>query len=194
MRFTLASITILAALSAATAFQPSALRLPITTTATSNNNVRYPTTPAAASLIASQTKKSSTSLYMTTSDDTDDSKSPTSSSGVGGGGTATIPNEIFNLVKSIVGAGVLSLPAGIAAFGNAPSAVLPAVLLICIIGGFSAYGFSLIGRVCSYTGGVSYRGAWSGSVGDETSWIPGEYDLYDVMIVCCIYIYCCLFV
>ena len=29
-----------------------------------------------------------------------------------GGGTATIPDEIFNLVKSIVGAGVLSLPAG----------------------------------------------------------------------------------
>ena len=29
-----------------------------------------------------------------------------------GGGTATIPNEVFNLVKSIVGAGVLSLPAG----------------------------------------------------------------------------------
>eukprot|EP00957_Ditylum_brightwellii_P204866 15341126-Ditylum_brightwellii.AAC.1 len=29
----------------------------------------------------------------------------------GDGGTATIPNEIFNLVKSIVGAGVLSLPA-----------------------------------------------------------------------------------
>jgi hypothetical protein len=27
-------------------------------------------------------------------------------------GTATIPNEVFNLVKSIVGAGVLSLPAG----------------------------------------------------------------------------------
>ena len=29
-----------------------------------------------------------------------------------GGGTASISNEIFNLVKSIVGAGVLSLPAG----------------------------------------------------------------------------------
>ena len=27
-------------------------------------------------------------------------------------GTATIPDEVFNLVKSIVGAGVLSLPAG----------------------------------------------------------------------------------
>jgi len=32
--------------------------------------------------------------------------------GGAGGGTATIPNEVFNLVKSIVGAGVLSLPAG----------------------------------------------------------------------------------
>jgi hypothetical protein len=28
------------------------------------------------------------------------------------GGTATIPTEVFNLIKSIVGAGVLSLPAG----------------------------------------------------------------------------------
>lgn len=27
-------------------------------------------------------------------------------------GTATIPDEVFNLVKSIIGAGVLSLPAG----------------------------------------------------------------------------------
>ena len=29
-----------------------------------------------------------------------------------GTGTATIPTEVFNLIKSIVGAGVLSLPAG----------------------------------------------------------------------------------
>ena len=29
-----------------------------------------------------------------------------------GGGTASIPTEVFNLVKSIAGAGVLSLPAG----------------------------------------------------------------------------------
>lgn len=37
---------------------------------------------------------------------------------------------------------------------------------------FSAYGFSLIGRVCSYTGGRSYRQAWSKSIGDGSSWIP----------------------
>ncbi|EED87343.1 predicted protein [Thalassiosira pseudonana CCMP1335] len=78
------------------------------------------------------------------------------------GGTASIPNEIFNLVKSIVGAGVLSLPA----------AVFPAIALITLIGFFSAYGFSLIGRVCSYTGGKSYRDAWSESIGENSSWIP----------------------
>lgn len=88
-----------------------------------------------------------------------------------GGGTATVSSEIFNLVKSIVGAGVLSLPAGIAAFGNAPSAVLPAMALIIIIGAFSAYGFSLIGRVCASTSATSYREAWDKTVGQSTSWI-----------------------
>jgi len=85
---------------------------------------------------------------------------------------ASIPNEVFNLVKAIVGVGVLSLPAGVAAFGNAPSAMVPAAVLIGIIGILSAYGFSLIGRVCCYTGATSYRDAWSKSVGEETSWIP----------------------
>ena len=37
---------------------------------------------------------------------------PAGDAGVSGTGTASIPNEIFNLVKSIVGAGVLSLPVG----------------------------------------------------------------------------------
>ncbi|KAL3816951.1 hypothetical protein ACHAXA_001779 [Cyclostephanos tholiformis] len=90
----------------------------------------------------------------------------------GTGGTASVPNEIFNLVKSIVGAGVLSLPAGIAAFGDAPTAAIPAILIIALIGAFSAYGFSLIGRVCSYTGARTYRDAWSRSVGDGSSWLP----------------------
>jgi len=80
-------------------------------------------------------------------------------------------NEIFNLVKSIVGAGVLSLPAGIAAFGNSRSAVLPATLLIIAIGAVSAYGFSLIGRVCAETNAKSYREAWDKTVGTSSSWI-----------------------
>lgn len=85
---------------------------------------------------------------------------------------ATVTELIFNLVKGIVGAGVLSLPAGIAAFANAPSAVVPAVAMIAGIGGLSAYGFALIGRCCAYTNTESYRDAWGATVGKSTSWLP----------------------
>lgn len=85
---------------------------------------------------------------------------------------ASIPNEVFNLVKAIVGVGVLSLPAGVAAFGSAPSAFIPAGILIAVIGMLSGFGFSLIGKVCAYTGAKSYREAWSRTVGENTSWIP----------------------
>ena len=101
-------------------------------------------------------------MTATTADETD---SPSE-------GKATMSDLIFNLIKSIVGAGVLSLPAGIAAFGDAPSAVIPASFLIASIGGLSAYGFSLIGRVCYYTGTNSYRDAWSESISKKTSIIP----------------------
>ena len=88
------------------------------------------------------------------------------------GGTATVPELIFNLVKGIVGAGVLGLPAGIVAFGNAPSAALPAAVLIVLIGILSGYGFGLIGRVCAFTDTTSFREAWSASVSPRTAWIP----------------------
>lgn len=67
-------------------------------------------------------------------------------------GTATVPNEILNLVKNIVGAGALALPSGVAAFANAPSVLYGAafwlVFMACIFG----YYFLLIGRTCKYTG------------------------------------------
>lgn len=90
----------------------------------------------------------------------------------GGGGTATVSSEIFNLVKAIVGVGVLSLPAGIAAFGSAPSAVIPAMIMICVMGSLAGYEFSLIGRICHLTDATSYRSAWEKTIGDSTSWIP----------------------
>mmetsp|Transcript_11320 Transcript_11320/g.19649 ORF Transcript_11320/g.19649 Transcript_11320/m.19649 type:complete len:479 (-) Transcript_11320:90-1526(-) len=91
-----------------------------------------------------------------------------------GGGTATMSNEMFNMVKAVVGVGVLSLPAGIAAFGDAPSAAIPAAILIATIGAIAAYNFSLLGRLCAMTGATSYRSAWEKSVGESTAWIPGS--------------------
>ena len=87
------------------------------------------------------------------------------------GGTATIPNEVFNLVKSIVGAGVLSLPAGIAAFGDSTTALIPAAFLVAAIGAISGYTFQLIARVVAMTGATSYADAWDRTRGKATAWI-----------------------
>jgi len=97
---------------------------------------------------------------------------------------ASIPNEVFNLVKGIVGVGVLSLPAGVAAFGSAPSAFIPAGILIAVIGCLSGYGFALIGKVCAYTGAKSYREAWSRTVGERSSWIPAWSVTFKTFLAC----------
>eukprot|EP00985_Skeletonema_marinoi_P006479 scaffold2801_cov178-Skeletonema_marinoi.AAC.7 len=91
-----------------------------------------------------------------------------------GGGTSTMTSHLFNMVKAIVGVGVLSLPAGIAAFGDAPSASIPAAILIASIGSIAAYNFSLLGRLCAMTGATSYKSAWEETVGASTAWIPGS--------------------
>jgi Transmembrane amino acid transporter protein len=141
------------------AFVPSgktSLTKPLVTT-TDRQPISFPTT--------STTSKGSNALLSTAAADASEPRKTA-------GGTATIPALIFNLVKGIVGAGVLGLPAGIVAFGNAPSAAIPALVLITFIGILSGYGFALIGRVCSITDTSSFREAWTASVSAETSWMP----------------------
>ena len=82
-----------------------------------------------------------------------------------GTGTASVGNEILNLLKNIVGSGGLSLPAGIAAFGNIPSAILPSLVVIFVMAIINAYSFSMLGRVCSVTKSMTYQQAWDRSVG-----------------------------
>jgi hypothetical protein len=77
-----------------------------------------------------------------------------------GGGTASVPSLIFNLVKGIVGAGVLTLPAGIAAFGDAPSAAFPGLASLAssqLHYGFGFFYLNLSGilRLC-WTGKESF--------------------------------------
>lgn len=60
---------------------------------------------------------------------------------------------------------------GVAAFGNAPSAIIPASILIAIMGAISAYTFGLIGRVCQETNTMSYSDAWDKTVGKKSSFI-----------------------
>ena len=82
-------------------------------------------------------------------------------------GTATMTNEIFNLVKNLVGAGALGLPSGVAAFGNHPAALIPAMAIITIMGAIFAYYFAMMGRICRITGTASYSEAWAEVMGED---------------------------
>lgn len=64
---------------------------------------------------------------------------------------------------------MLSLPYGVAAFGNNPSALVPAIGLIGLMGILSGYTFGLIGRVCQNTNTMSYSDAWDATVGKKFS-------------------------
>ena len=111
-------VAITASSSSVVAFQSPIGRLSVT------HKSQLGTNQFATQLLQPITYQSSSSLYNLKGDDylnslnegdTSAAKTPTppsESKASVGGGTASIPNEIFNLVKSIVGAGVLSLPAG----------------------------------------------------------------------------------
>jgi amino acid permease len=82
------------------------------------------------------------------------------------GATASVPTSTINLVKSILGGGVLALPASLAMVGTDPVVNIPmGVSLIASIGTMHAYYFHLLGRVCDRTGAQSYAQAWDRTVG-----------------------------
>ena len=84
-------------------------------------------------------------------------------------GKATLPSSTFNLAKNIVGAGVLSLPNGIAYFSDAPSAIYPSTALLVLAGCISAYSFSLIGRACAQHKTTTFQDTWAKSVSPSTA-------------------------
>lgn len=74
----------------------------------------------------------------------------------------------FGLLKSVVGSGILSLPAAVASVGGNESRLLPIIAgLIMFLGGVNAWFFQRIGEVCEYTGASTYKQAWDLTVGRE---------------------------
>ena len=101
-----------------------------------------------------------------------------------------------NLAKSIVGAGVLSLPSGAAKVfdaadqqgaGDHASGIAALLLLYIIFGALNAGGFYLIGEVCERTGARTYQEAWSKTLGDRLEWLPSAASLvcsFTGMVAC----------
>jgi len=88
------------------------------------------------------------------------------------GGSATISDEVLNLVKTIVGAGILSFPAAVGKCGNHPSILFPVSILMVGVGVAAGYMYSLIGRVCCYKQASSFQEAWSKTMGQKTRILP----------------------
>lgn len=53
--------------------------------------------------------------------------------------TATIPSEIANITKNLIGGGVLSLSAGIAHFADSPIASIYATVCVFVLGAVLGY-------------------------------------------------------
>eukprot|EP00964_Phaeocystis_antarctica_P039596 scaffold22648_cov59-Phaeocystis_antarctica.AAC.1 len=93
---------------------------------------------------------------------------------------SSVASSTVNLVKAIVGSGVLSLPVGIAAFSSSRKALIPALVMLSVIGTLSAYCFAMVGRVCVATGTNTWGAAWKETVGEKSAWIPSSF----VAILC----------
>ncbi|CAM9538516.1 unnamed protein product [Discosporangium mesarthrocarpum] len=79
---------------------------------------------------------------------------------------STIANSVFNLVNNVAGAGLLTLPGGMAAGTGYMSSVL-----VCIfLGAASAYTFSLVGLSCNMSGQRSFQGLWAKTLGKRSAW------------------------
>ncbi len=84
---------------------------------------------------------------------------------------SSVGTSTFNLIKNILGAGVLSLPSGVGAFSKNPYALVPAGALTMALGSLSAYCFTLIARVCALNKVDTYGQAWEKAVGKKTAWM-----------------------
>ncbi|GKY92005.1 hypothetical protein MPSEU_000172100 [Mayamaea pseudoterrestris] len=101
---------------------------------------------------------------------------------------ASIPNTSINLVKSIVGSGVLALPYAVSSLGDNPQNVLgPAVIAIVAMGSIYGFFFRLVGQVCDWTKATSYKQAWQETIGDESSQVVAVVVMLKTLLSCLAY-------
>ena len=87
---------------------------------------------------------------------------------------ASFTTTTFNICKAALGAGVLSLPSGVARMGDVPAALWPASALVIGLGVISAYTFSLTARVCDANDAETLGSAWEKAIGKDSAWVvPG---------------------
>lgn len=107
---------------------------------------------------------------------------------LGAAGTSSLSASIFNLAKTILGAGVLSLPYGVAAFSDRKIALIPACILVIIMGIISAYSFNAIGSACRIHNVQSFSDAWAKSVSPSTQKLISGIVTFKTFLACLPYL------
>ena len=110
--------------------------------------------------------------------------------------TSSVSQSALNLVKNVVGTGVLTLPSGVARLSDrgasSSDALALALGLLVLFGALSGWGFVLIGETCAATEAaaaappprdgaaaprVTYAQAWTATLGARTAWVPAAASL-----------------
>ena len=80
-------------------------------------------------------------------------------------GEATVASEIVNIIKNLIGTGVLSLSGGMALFSNDVWVAVPtAAFWLLVLGAISGYFCLLIAKVCHLTNSLTYRDCWDSTM------------------------------
>jgi Transmembrane amino acid transporter protein len=85
-------------------------------------------------------------------------------------GKSKVDAVTFNLIKAIAGSGVLALPSGLAAMSDYPSSLVPAIALMGILGGISAYTFAMYGRLVHASQAKSLGELWEKKKNKRSAW------------------------
>jgi len=88
------------------------------------------------------------------------------------GGNGTIMGTAAAVAKGMVGSGVLSMSAGVAAFTRSPEGLLLAMAMLAGFTLISAYTFQLVAWVSAATNSRDLGEAWAQTVGTRYIWIP----------------------
>jgi len=86
-----------------------------------------------------------------------------------GGGAMTESAATISLFKTIVGGGILALPAGMAAAQG--TGILPGLAILALHAGVSAYTYALVGRSVAATRARTFAELWGKAFGTGTAWI-----------------------
>lgn len=79
-----------------------------------------------------------------------------------------VAKAVFNLVQNMLGSGVLSIPAGIAAIGGERGLLIPSAVVVVALGALSSYTFYSVGQQCGNHGVSKYHEAWVKCVGQKS--------------------------